>query len=96
MIAMQVNNLGGLQGGLFVLDGPKTIYALKDARTACTYGYGALPMFTSVLQRESLAGLQGGLFVFDGPEIIYAHKDAGTADHAPMDQVLEACCAGRQ
>lgn len=36
---------------------------------------------------------QGGLFVFDGPEIIYAHKDAGTADHAPMDEVLEACCS---
>jgi len=65
-------------------------------RTACTYGYGALPMFSSALQHDSLADLQGGLFVFDGPEIIYAHKDAGTADHAPMDEVLEACCAGRQ
>ena len=35
---------------------------------------------------------QGGLFIFDGEEIVYAHKDQGTADHAPMEEVLEACC----
>lgn len=46
--------------------------------------------------RRAVAGLQGGLFIFDGPEIIYSHKDAGTADHAPMNEVLEACCGVKQ
>ncbi|EIE25407.1 hypothetical protein COCSUDRAFT_61626 [Coccomyxa subellipsoidea C-169] len=35
---------------------------------------------------------QGGLFIFDGAEVLYAHKDAGTADHAPMADVIAACC----
>lgn len=37
-------------------------------------------------------GCQGGLFVFDGADVLYAHKDEGTADHAPMEDVLAACC----
>ena len=43
----------------------------------------------------TLQHLQGGLFVFDGSEVVYAHKDAGTADHAPMSEVLEACCGAK-
>ncbi|CAL8460633.1 g163 [Coccomyxa elongata] len=42
--------------------------------------------------RDEMAFQQGGLFVFDGAEVLYAHKDEGTADHAPMADVLAACC----
>lgn len=36
---------------------------------------------------------QGGLFIFRDGEVLYSRKDEGTADHAPMDEVLAACCA---
>lgn len=35
---------------------------------------------------------QGGMFVFKGREVLYARKDEGTADHAPLKDVLGACC----
>ena len=38
--------------------------------------------------------LQGGLFVFDKDRnLVYGHCDQGTADHAPQDQVMQACCS---
>ncbi len=36
---------------------------------------------------------QGGLLVLDGPRVLYAWRDEGTADHAPLGEVLRACCA---
>jgi hypothetical protein len=35
---------------------------------------------------------QGGLLVVDGPRVLYAWRDEGTADHAPVGEVLSACC----
>ena len=35
----------------------------------------------------------GGLCVFDGERVLYAWRDAGVGDHAPMADVLGACCA---
>jgi hypothetical protein len=37
---------------------------------------------------------QGGLLVLDGASVLFAWRDEGTADHAPIDAVLGACCAG--
>ena len=34
----------------------------------------------------------GGLFVFSGAEVLYAWRDEGVGDHAPLDDVLAACC----
>jgi hypothetical protein len=36
---------------------------------------------------------QGGLLVVDGARVLYAWRDEGTADHAPVEEVLAACCA---
>lgn len=33
----------------------------------------------------------GGVFVLDGPRLVYAHIDQGLGDHAPNEEVLEAC-----
>ena len=35
---------------------------------------------------------QGGLLVVDGAAVRYAWRDEGTADHAPVGDVLAACC----
>nr|QQP23435.1 thioredoxin superfamily protein [Sedum alfredii] len=35
---------------------------------------------------------QGGMFVFKGKRLIYGRLDEGTGDHAPLDDVFEACC----
>ncbi|CAM8997063.1 unnamed protein product [Rhodiola kirilowii] len=35
---------------------------------------------------------QGGMFVFKGKQLLYARMDEGTGDHAPLDDVFEACC----
>lgn len=32
------------------------------------------------------------MFVFKGKELLYARKDEGTGDHAPLDDILDACC----
>ncbi|KAG8062456.1 hypothetical protein GUJ93_ZPchr0003g17452 [Zizania palustris] len=35
---------------------------------------------------------QGGMLVFRGKQLLYSWKDEGTGDHAPLDDVLDACC----
>lgn len=35
---------------------------------------------------------QGGLFVFDGDKVLYAWRDGTVADHAPMEEIMGACC----
>ena len=35
---------------------------------------------------------QGGMFVFKGKQLLYAWKDEGTGDHAPLDDIFDACC----
>lgn len=35
---------------------------------------------------------QGGMLVFKGKQLLYARKDEGTGDHAPLDDVFDACC----
>ncbi|KAB1199168.1 hypothetical protein CJ030_MR0G027028 [Morella rubra] len=35
---------------------------------------------------------QGGIFVFKGKQLLYARKDEGTGDHAPLDDIFDACC----
>ncbi|GMN34254.1 hypothetical protein TIFTF001_004593 [Ficus carica] len=35
---------------------------------------------------------QGGMFVFKGKQLLYARKDEATGDHAPLDDIFNACC----
>lgn len=36
---------------------------------------------------------QGGMYIFKGRQLLYARKDEGTGDHAPLDDILNICCA---
>ncbi|CAA7404293.1 unnamed protein product [Spirodela intermedia] len=36
---------------------------------------------------------QGGMYIFKGRRLLYARKDEGTGDHAPLDDILNICCA---
>ena len=38
---------------------------------------------------------QGGMVIFKGTsEVVYARKDEATADHAPLDEVMNAAGCG--
>ena len=48
----------------------------------------------SLPEQTCIRAVQGGLFVFDGKkQLVYAHQDQATADHAPMPEVMTACCS---
>lgn len=36
--------------------------------------------------------IMGGVFVLDGNKVLYAHRDPSFGVHAPMHEVLAACC----
>ena len=54
---------------------------------------GILQKYAMIVPPSIESTLQlGGVFVLDGPVLTYAHIDLGLGDHAPNDQVLNACC----
>ncbi|WVZ60430.1 hypothetical protein U9M48_010452 [Paspalum notatum var. saurae] len=87
----KVYNVLGLYHGLGrTLFSPASakIYSRLDSIKKATKNYtleGTPADLTGVLQ-------QGGMFVFRGKELVYSWRDEGTGDHAPMDDVLRACC----
>ncbi|KAJ1293775.1 hypothetical protein BS78_01G094700 [Paspalum vaginatum] len=88
----KVYNVLGLYHGLGrTLFSPASakIYSRLDSIKKATKNYtlkGTPTDLTGVLH-------QGGMFVFRGKELVYSWRDEGTGDHAPMDDVLSACCS---
>lgn len=60
-------------------------YSVKDAKDLIkSYSFKQPSSVEETLQ-------QGGTFAFDSDRVLYAYRDGGTADHAPLDDVLNAC-----
>ncbi|EAY91739.1 hypothetical protein OsI_13380 [Oryza sativa Indica Group] len=79
----------GLYHGLGrTLISPAKMYSGLNSIKKVTKNYtlkGTPADLTGILQ-------QGGMLVFRGKELLYSWKDKGTGDHAPLDDVLNACC----